>query len=153
MSIYLKIPNLTGESAATDYKGQFELAALAWNGKLVAQAHGASATDFTSISVSKLVTRHSPELMLLMASQKNIGKIVITLTKPGADSDLPADVYSLDDAVLTGFSQTVDTLSQPTELLTFAFSRATLTQFSYNKYNGNVSEDTHYWNANTNMGH
>jgi len=152
MSIYLQIPNLLGDSSSRAYPYQFELGSISWNGTITAQINGRGQSTLSAVSVSKLATIHSPTFMFFMASQKNIGTIVITLTRLGDNSEIPVEVYTLENAVLTNFSQTADSGTQPIEFLGFIFSRVTFTQFAYNSRDEKTSEDSHFWNVRANNG-
>jgi len=152
MSIYLQIPNLSGEGISRSYPNQFGLNTLSWSGMVAQSSNVSGMTNFTSLKVSKLASIHSPTLMLYMASQQNLGTVVITQTKIGNTKEIPVNVYTLDNALLTGFSQTVDTSVVPLEEMVFIFSRATLTQFAYNIYDEQTARDTHSWDVRNNVG-
>jgi type VI protein secretion system component Hcp len=151
MPIYLKFRLIDGESNIEGYKGQFLLNSVSCNGT-VTQTDRTKKAEFTSITVSKSATIHSPTIMLYMASQAKLGTIVITVTQRGEYGDFPIDVYTLENTVLATFSQSSDSGYFTSEDLVFVFSKATLTQFTYNSNDERTGESTHYWDVGAKAG-
>jgi type VI protein secretion system component Hcp len=148
MPIFLKIPNVAGESTAIGFTGQFKAEALLWGGHsvLVGGVKPTLNTTLNAVSVSKSATINSPTLMLLMMNQKNLGSVVITITKDVNTKNLPAQVYTLSGAYLSGYSQASDS-QIPSETLTFVFSRITYQQIYYTMAGVKTGEETHYWDV------
>jgi len=153
MAIYLQIPNVPGESTDKGYIGQFAVSSLSWGGSnnAVIKPSGDFTTTFTSVSVSKLATISSPTLMLLMAIPKDIGTVVITLASKDSGRISPWGIYTLSNAVVTGFTQS-SSGDNPVEDMTFAFSGISYRQITYRNTGSISGDETHSWDLTTGTG-
>jgi len=153
MSIFLQIPDVTGESTIEGFIGQFLAGSLFWGGASIL-GQGIKPTYKTSptgVSVSKRGTINSPTLMLLMVNQKKLGSVVITISKELAGKSLPVHVYTLSNAYLMSMSQSTNN-QNPDEDLTFNYSRVTYKQIYYDNAGIKTGDETHYWDVATSKG-
>src|ERR1019366_134334 len=99
MAIYLKIPNILGDSTSKAYPNQFQVLSLTWGG-VNPEINGIPGKiNFMPISISKYGSPHSPTLMLMLAKGMNLGTVVITTTFTTAVGvEEPVDVITLSNA-------------------------------------------------------
>jgi len=151
--IYLQIPNVPGESLQTGYQGQFLARSISWSGSndYVTNSHNSFATSLSSVSISKLASISSPSLMLRMANTRDLGTVVITVGLLDQNHVIPLQIYSLSDAVLTGYTQSWSG-GNLVEDMTIDFLRFTYQQFYLNNDGTRSPGETHYWDVTTNLG-
>jgi type VI secretion system secreted protein Hcp len=149
MQIYLHIPNVTGDSTAAGFEGQFEAESFIWGGGSIVNAGTTRSftTSSTAVSVSKLGEMNSPTLMLFMVTKSTLNSVVITMTKVVNSKNLPAQVYTLSNALISSFSQSAGRNSVPDENMTFTFSRITYQQLYYDSAGIKTGDETHYWDV------
>jgi type VI protein secretion system component Hcp len=150
MSIYMSIPNVTGDTTSTLYPKQFAVLSAQWAGSENSTGGTGGKASFSTFSVSMNGSINSPELMLLMAQGKRVGTVVITMTIT-TPAEYPIHIYTLSNAVISSISQTMESSGRPSQTLLFTFTRLTYSSFFFNgiQQTGPV---THYWDVSTNNG-
>lgn len=156
MPIYLNIPNIPGDSVSKAFPNQFLLANAQWgasNGvQVTSSGVKTGVPSFAQITVQKLSQIQSPNLMLALASGKNLGTVVITTTTTAGSTEVPVEVITLSNAFLSGYEQSLEPGAPTTESLSFAFTRIDFMTVIFNTDGSVKTKIDHFWDIVTNKG-
>ena len=99
---------------------------------------GAGKATFGDLTITKVIDKASPKLVLICASGQHIPKVILNVQRPGG-STLPYLEITLTDALITSVQHSGiggDANNQPTERVTFDYRRV---QLKYTTVDGNTS--------------
>jgi type VI secretion system secreted protein Hcp len=115
-NIFLELDGIPGESTADGFENQIELSSLQ-----LGVGKGSKAASFSEITVTKLLDKSSPELMLRTANGTTIPTARVRFTR---QSDAKVDVYlryCFTGVRITGFSQSSGG-DRPSESVSFSYA-------------------------------
>ena len=115
-NIFLELEGIEGESNAVGFENQIELGSLQFG--VGRNAKGAS---FSEVSVTKLLDKSSPQLMLRTANGTTIPSAKVQFTTTGGDKVAVYLRYCFTGVRITGFSQSSGG-ERPTESVSFSYA-------------------------------
>jgi type VI secretion system secreted protein Hcp len=88
--IHLEIKGIEGDSVATGYEGQIDCNSWSWGASSPASMHtatggSAGGTMIQDITISKLMDKSSPNLMLKCSSGEHLTEAILTCVKSGGE--------------------------------------------------------------------
>jgi type VI secretion system secreted protein Hcp len=144
MSVYVQIPAVTGGATETNHVGWIQVDSLqfgigrALNNPLGhATSREAGQPNVSEIHVTKSMDSASIELFGWSVSKFDAKLIKIDVTSTGK-TDKPFAAYTLDNAVISGYSVSAPRDGQPTESISFNFTKITEKFISYGADNKTV---------------
>ncbi len=152
---YLKIPDIPGESKATEHENEIDITDISWelarpSSTGTSREYGAA--DFKEFKAVKYLDKSSPYLALACAQGKILPELVLTLRKDSGDAHLDYLTITLTNVRVTSYSVggSGDTDDRPTEEVAFYYNKIA---FSYTLFDetGRPAETTEMrWDLETN---
>jgi type VI secretion system secreted protein Hcp len=144
MSVYVQIPNITGGATEQNHTGWIQVDSLqfgvgrALNNPLGhATSREAGQPNVSEIHVTKSMDSASIELFGWSVSKFDAKKIQIDVTSTGR-TDKPFATYMCENAVISGYSVSAPRDGQPSESISFNFTKITEKYTSYGADNVTV---------------
>lgn len=114
MSIYMQMPNITGNVTVKDYEGWVELTNLDFSAKRSVTTKVGQQTDRDSsaprvneMTVTKNVDKSSPFLFEALLNGTSMDKVTIVVCKNGSDAKVSSQ-YVLHDVMVSYYEEQVD---------------------------------------------
>jgi type VI secretion system secreted protein Hcp len=82
-----------------------------------------AAADLRDLSITKLIDKASPNLMLACATGRHIQRVTLVLNRPGAPAGTPFMRYLLTDVLVTSDSHSGSGSDRPVEHVSFSYAR------------------------------
>jgi type VI secretion system secreted protein Hcp len=105
MDMFLKVPNIPGESTAIDHKDEIEISSYSFgiNNTTVVASGGISGGKavFKDLSLTKRVDKSSPPLMLACAGGRHLTEAILTIRRSGADKPTDFMRITLTDVIVS----------------------------------------------------
>jgi type VI secretion system secreted protein Hcp len=155
-AIFLKIDSIKGDSDVDGHKEEIEL--LSFSHGVAQQVTGdVSNTQRTSgrpmhqdMVVTKYVDKSSPTINQNCCEAKNLGEVVLTITRNDEGNVLEFLVYKMKDVIISSVSTGGGGGGKPTETLSLNYSAISWTVTVQKKEGGKEGEVVGKWNLATN---
>lgn len=132
LDIFLKIENLTGESADKAHRKEIDVINWSWGMANAGSAHvgggaGTGKGEVKNLDVTKCVDSSSPKLMLACCSGTHFPSALLTVRKVGGSKPLEYYKVKMEEVMITYLSpNAVKSRFSQTETITLNFAKVTV---------------------------
>jgi type VI secretion system secreted protein Hcp len=123
---YLKIPDIEGESKRAGYENEIVISSFSWGVARSAFRNSggqreSGLPEVQSISISKDYDASSPYLALACIKAKNLGELVLTLSKDAGDESVAYLTITLTNTIVESYQTGGGGGGNPVDSLSFSF--------------------------------
>lgn len=123
---YLKIPDIEGESKRAGYENEIVISSFSWGVARSAFRNSggqreSGLPEVQSISISKDFDASSPYLALACIKAKNLGELVLTLSKDAGDESVAYLTITLTNTIVESYQTGGGGGGNPVDSLSFSF--------------------------------
>lgn len=123
---YLKIPDIEGESKRAGYENEIVISSFSWGVARSAFRNSggqreSGLPEVQSISISKDFDASSPYLALACIKARNLGELVLTLSKDAGDESVAYLTITLTNTIVESYQTGGGGGGNPVDSLSFSF--------------------------------
>jgi type VI secretion system secreted protein Hcp len=157
VDMFLMLDGIKGESGDDKHKGEIDLESFSWGMSQMGSGHrssglGTGKVEVKDISITKLIDKASPSLMLACANGKHIPKGKITVRKAGEN---PLDYLTIDmEGIMVSDYQTGGSdngTEKPMENVALNFAKIKVEYWTQNEKGAKGENANFSWDVSKNV--
>ena len=146
-SMYLKLPDIEGESQQQGHEEEIELTQVSWEVSIPDAALSGrtrARTSFSGISIAKNTDLASNTMLDFLARNKTLRNVILTFSTNSSDGLKDYLIYELDNVRITSFKMEANEKdSKPQEYWTLSFEKINSLYKQFNN-NGRLEEEVEF---------